>query len=333
MRSPTLKSLTICTCLALVGLSPAPSAARDVILAEPAHTVSLLPVYLAVQKGYFKDEEIDLTIQTMSNNAFVTAVLTGQAFAFLGSVDHNAFAKVNGKTLKAVSNVVGRPNTYIMVRSDLMPVTGELSQFLKGKRIAVAPYGRTPNNMLRYILSRMHLDPKNDVTLVEVETNVVPTTVGAKQADAGASQEPFISIGYKRGVWGQPVYSAASDLGPYTDTALSVRPESIEKEPALVRSMVRAMVRGLVYANAHRDEMVALARSEYPNASADDLDASLKRAFADDIFSADGFIPLEAWTTGEAVVRQGGILKEHVAYEDVIDMRFVNEIRTEMNIK
>ncbi len=217
-----------------------------------------------------------------------------QAFAFLGSVDHNAFAKVNGKTLKAVSNVVGRPNTYIMVRSDLMPVTGELSQFLKGKRIAVAPYGRTPNNMLRYILSRMHLDPKNDVTLVEVETNVVPTTVGAKQADAGASQEPFISIGYKRGVWGQPVYSAASDLGPYTDTALSVRPESIEKEPALVRSMVRAVVRGLVYANAHRDEMVALARSEYPNASADDLDASLKRAFADDIFSADGFIPLEA---------------------------------------
>jgi NitT/TauT family transport system substrate-binding protein len=213
-----------------------------------------------------------------------------------------------------------------------MPVTTELPVFLKGKRIAVAPYSRTPNNMLRYILSRMHLDPRNDVVLVEVETNIVPTTVGAKQADVGASQEPFISIGYKRGFWSQPVYSAAQDLGPYTDTALTVRLESVEKEAALVKSMVRAVTRGLVYANTHRDEMVALARVEYPNASPEDLDASLKRAFADNIFSADGFIPPEAWATGEAVVRQGGILKEHVPYEDVIDMRFVNEVRKELNI-
>ncbi len=323
----------VCAVLAIAGLGSRPSQARELILAEPAHTVSLVPIYLAIRKGYFTDAGIDLKLTTMSGTAFVSAVLTGQAFAFLGSVDHNAFAKVNGKELKAVSNVVGHPNTYFMARTDLLPVPADIPGFMKGKRIAVAPYGRTPNNMLRYILSKWGLDPSKDVILVEVDNSVTLTTVGAKQADIGVTNEPLISLGVKEGIWGQPFYDAAKELGPYTDTALSVRADTIEKDPAEVKAMVKAVMRGLIYTNTHRDEIVGFAKSEFPTVPQEQLEASLSRAFADNTFSDDGYIPPEAWATGEAVARQGGVLKEHVAYDSVVDMRFVNELRKEMNIK
>jgi NitT/TauT family transport system substrate-binding protein len=316
----------------ILGGMPQLATAEELVLTEPVHGVSFLPVYVAQRKGYFKDEDIDLKLLTMTGAAFVNAVISGQAFAFLGSVDHNAFAKVNGKDLKAVSNLVAHANIYLMSRLDLMPVTTDVPTFLKGKRIATQTYGRTPNNVLRYFLNKWKLEPGKDVTLIEVDTPVVPTVVKARQADAATSAEPFISQAKKQGIWGDPIFNTAKQLGPYADTAVSVRGDSIEKNPKLVRGLVKAVMRGLIYVNNHKGEMVEFSKAEFPTASQEDLEAALNRAFEDEIFSTDGFIPPQAWTTGEAVVRQANILKEPVGYDAVIDMRFVKELQKELGI-
>ncbi len=319
--------------LAALAMFPASSHARDVVLAEPVHYVGFLPIYVAQKKGYFKDEGIDLKISTMDGAAMIPSVVSGQAFALTASVDRNAQAKAAGKEVKAVVNLNGRANIYLMARKDLMPVSGDIATFLKGKRIAVTAFGGTPNNMLRYLLTQWKLEPGKDVTLVEVNAQpIVLVTVGANQADVGVSAEPFISQGVGKGIWGQPIY-AAKDLGPYADTAISVSGDSISKEPQLVRGLVKAVMRGLIYTNSHTGEMVDFAKAEFPTASQDDLKVSLDRTFADHIYSTDGFIPPEAWTTGEAVVRQAGILKQPVGYDDVIDMQFVKDVQKELNIK
>jgi NitT/TauT family transport system substrate-binding protein len=338
MRRPSRSCLaSLSSLLALAAalvFSPVSSRAADIVIAEPVHVFSFLPIYIAMRKGYFKDEGIDVKLETMSGGAFVTAVLDGEAFAFLGSVDHNAFAVANGRTLKAVSALVAHANIYLVARKNLMPVTTPLSVFLKGKRIATPAFGNTPNNMLRYLLAtKWHLKPGRDVTLLEVNSNAILPTVAAKQADVGVTDEPFISMGVKQGVWGEPIYDAATGLGPYTDTAVNVRGDSIANEPKLVKGLVKAVVRGLVYVNTHRDEMLGFAASEFPAAPKDSLKAMATRAFADDIFSHDGYIPPQAWATGEAVVRVPGILKKDVGYDEVVDMRFVKEAQNELGIK
>jgi NitT/TauT family transport system substrate-binding protein len=316
--------------LAVAAMFPSSSYARDVVLAEPVHYVGFLPIYVAQKKGYFKDEGIDLKISTMDGAAMITSVVSGQAFALTASVDRNAQAKVAGKEVKAVVNLDARANIYLMAREDLMPVQGDLASFLRDKRIAVTAFGGTPNNMLRYLLKQWKLEPGKDVTLVEVNSQpIVLVTVGAKQADVGVSAEPFISQGVRKAIWGQPIY-AAKDLGPYADTAISVSGDSIKNDPQTVRGLVKAVMRGLLYTNSHASEMLDFAKAEFPTASPEDLEASLNRTFADHIYSADGFIPPEAWTTGEAVVRQAGILKQDVGYDEVIDMQFVKDLQKEL---
>jgi NitT/TauT family transport system substrate-binding protein len=317
----------------LAGGTPDRGSARELLLAEPVHHVGFLPIYVARHKGYFKDEGIDLKTAVLAAGGFVNATLSGDAFAFIGSVDHNAFARTNGKSLTAVSNLLGRANIYMMARSDLPPFTGDLPAYLNGKRIAVGAYGGTPNNVLRYFLKRWNLDPRRDVTLIEVgNSSIVPASIKSKQADLGVSSEPFITQLYKQGLWTQPIFNAGKELGPFVDTAVSVRGDMLEKDPATVRSFVKAVVRALRYVDVNRDEMLAFAKTEFPTASEDDLKASLDRAFADGIFSTDGFITPESWTTGETIVREAGILKQPVSYKEVIDMRFVNEVKKELNI-
>ena len=36
---------------------------------------------------------------------------------------------------------------------------------------------------------------------------------------------------------------------------------------------------------------------------------------------------MQSWTTGASVVRDAGILKQDVAYADIIDMQFVKSIQ------
>jgi NitT/TauT family transport system substrate-binding protein len=338
MRSKPRRFL-ICAIAALTGLCatsalPERGAARELLIAEPVHHVGFLPIYVARHKGYFKDEGIDIKITVMVSPGFVNAVLTGDAFAFIGSVDHNAFARANGKALTAVSNLLGRANIYMMARTDIPPMTGDLPSYLKGKRIAVGNYGGTPNNVLRYFLKKWNLDPRQDVTLIEVGNSaIVPASIKSKQADLGVSSEPFITQLYKQGLWTQPIFNAGKELGPFVDTALSVRGDTLEKDPATVKSFVKAVVRALVYTDAHRDEMLAFAKTEFPTASEEDLTASLDRAFTDGIYSTDGFITKESWVTGETIVREAGILKQPVSYDEVIDMRFVDEVRKELGIR
>jgi NitT/TauT family transport system substrate-binding protein len=312
---------------------PSTSRARDLVLAEPVHYVGFLPIYVAQKKGYFADEGINLQVLTMEGPAMIPSVVSGRAFGLTASVDRNAQAKAGGREVKAVVDLNARANIYLMARRDLMPVSGDLPSFLRGKRIAVTLFGGTPNNMLRYLLTQWKLDPRKDVTLVEVNSQaIVLITVGANQAEVGVSAEPFISQGIGKGIWGQPIY-AARDLGPYADTAISVNGDSIRSEPQLVKGLVKAVMRGLVYTNDHRSEMLEFARAEFPTASQEDLEASLARAFADHIYSTDGFITPQAWAMGEAVVRQAGILKQDVGYDDVIDMQFVKAVQQELGMK
>src|SRR5262245_15750472 len=86
-------------------------AAREVLVAEPVHSTGYLPLYIAMAKGYFEDVTVKLvTIET--GGGHTNAVLSGQAFAFIGGPEHNAYAKAKGAELRAVVNCVDRGNIY-----------------------------------------------------------------------------------------------------------------------------------------------------------------------------------------------------------------------------
>jgi hypothetical protein len=61
----------------------------------------------------------------MVSPGFVNAVLTGDAFAFIGSVDHNAFARANGKELhRGQQSARSRISSATTGRRGVLPMPG-----------------------------------------------------------------------------------------------------------------------------------------------------------------------------------------------------------------
>jgi NitT/TauT family transport system substrate-binding protein len=307
------------------------AAAREVIVAEPVHSTGYLPLYVGMANGYFAEADVTVKILTIETGAGHTnAVLSGQAFAFIGGPEHDAFAKAKGAELRAVVHCVDRGNVYYCAAKGAEPTGTDWPAYLKGKSIALSQFGGTPNSITRYLLKKWNLDAKSDVTLVEIANSAVLSAVKSKQAQIGVATEPFVTQGVRQGIWAEPFFNVPKELGPYAYSTLNVRLESIQKEPELVRAFVRGMVKGLKFTYADPNAAADIAKKQFPTMPLEDLKATLDRSFKDQLWSKDGFISKEAWATGSAVVRDAGILKSDVKYEEIIDMSFVESVRTNL---
>src|SRR5580658_6654034 len=183
-RRRFLGSTAVLGVAALARPHVARAAAREIIVTEPVHSTGYLPLYVAMAKGYFDDVKVSiLTIETGSGHT--NAVLSGQAFAFIGGPEHNAFAKAKGAELRAIINCVDRGNNYFCAAPGFEPKNTDWPSYFKGKTIAVGPLGGTPNSILRYLLGKWKLDARRDVTLIETGNSATIAVVRAKQAQIG----------------------------------------------------------------------------------------------------------------------------------------------------
>jgi len=307
------------------------AAKHELLVAEPVHSTGYLPMYIAMAKDYFAEADISVKIVTIeTGSGHTNAVLSGQAFAFIGGPEHNAFAKAKGAELRAVVHCVDRGNVYFCAATGQEPKDKDWPSYFKGKSIALSPYGGTPNSILRYLLAKWKLDAKTDVTLQEVPNSAVPVTVKAGKATIGVSTEPMITQGIKQGFWSEPFFNIPKELGPYAYSTINIRQDSITKEPEVVRGFVRGMMKALKFLYANPGESAEIAKRQFPTMPLDDLKATLDRSFADEMWSKDGMISRAAWDTGKAVVMGANILKTDVKYEEIIDMSFVESVRASL---
>jgi ABC-type nitrate/sulfonate/bicarbonate transport system substrate-binding protein len=108
--------------------------------------------------------------------------------------------------------------------------------------------------------------------------------------------------------------------------------KTIQNDPKTVKGFVRAVMKGSKFAMdaANRTEIVAIGKKEVPTLGDADLGAIIDSAYKFKLWTVDGQITREMWTTALAVVRSTGILDKDIGYDDVIDMRFVAEVAKEM---
>jgi NitT/TauT family transport system substrate-binding protein len=322
----TFKPLALGAALACaLSASASAEAMKTLIVAEPAHNTGYLPLYIAIHKGWFAKDGLDVKVLALdSGSQHANAVLSGQAYAFIGGPEHDAFAALKGAQLRTIVNIVNRGNVYFEARKGMEPKPGQsMADYFKGKTIAVGQYGGTPNSITRYLLKKYHLDARKDVTLNEMSTSAILAAVRSGHDQIGVTQEPQIKQGQDAGIWGEPFINIPKMLGPYAYSTINVSFDVIKKDPETARKFTAVIVRALKYVYDDPAGAAEVAKQEFPTMKTDDLMATLKRSAADEMWSRDGNVTQQAWATAESVVLSAGILEKPVPYDQIFDNEFV----------
>jgi NitT/TauT family transport system substrate-binding protein len=314
---------------AFAGFGPAQAQAlKSFTVTEPVHSIDSLPFYAAIKNGYFKEAGLDLTlITTEGGGKHIAAVLAGDAQAYIGGPEHIAFVLAKGgEQLKAVVALSNRANAFLVARTGVeVPEGVPFLEQIRGKKIGVGTRGGTGYSIMLYLLENAGMDPRSDVTLVEIANEAGQlAAMQAGAVDMAMVTEPMITKGVQEGIWLPPFASMPKELGLFAWTTLNVPQTLIGSDPALVQAMVNATLKGLAYVTSDPEGARTIAREEFPTLPPADLEAMLVNTMENDMWQSDGAIPPEAWDKTKSIVTIAGLLKEDVPYENVFDPQFMS---------
>ena len=303
---------------------------KHLVIAEPVHLIGYLPLYMAQREGYFKEQGLDIKIISATGGTHVTAVISGSAWGVIGGVDSSALGNVNNSDpVTGFVNVVNRANVYLFAVNGQVPASSsdaDLKAFLKGKKIISGRYGGTPDLLTRYLLLHLGLDPQKDVQLIENnDASTVNAMMKSGVGQIGNGAEPQIIEGISQGISGEPFYKFP-DMGDFSYSVMGTKKSTIEKDPATVQKFTNAIVKALKTVQNDKALTKKDLKLEFPTLSDQDIQASLDRAYADQLWSPDGYISEKAVQNDMDMLVQTGIYKSTYSYDTLVDMQFVNQV-------
>ncbi|MGZ9143785.1 MAG: ABC transporter substrate-binding protein, partial [Candidatus Binatia bacterium] len=149
----------------LVGLTilttgdPAPAAER-VMIATPSRGLFEFPVVVAMRKGFYRDEGIEVDKIQMQPAIGVKALMSGDV-DYLLAWGSALRAAVSGVPIKAVLGFAGRPLHVLIARPEI-----KTPKDLKGKIIGVDSVAGTVDYLSRVAVRHFGFEPEKDVKII-----------------------------------------------------------------------------------------------------------------------------------------------------------------------
>jgi NitT/TauT family transport system substrate-binding protein len=207
------------------------------------------PIFLARDKGFFKDEGIDISILA-GEGSTVTVKLVGNGTADFGYAAADQALMAYAKGLPVVSTAVILQKNPVAV---IFPTASGIKKLtdLYGKTLGV-PTLSVSEKQWRYVEKLNKID-NSKIHQVSLGTGIAQM-IEAKKVDAAVGF--FFNDGLKVVSDGTPTsWILLSDVGlPIYSTAMITSEEMIQKKPDLVHRFMRAFLKGWTYALAHEQE-------------------------------------------------------------------------------
>ncbi len=208
-----------------------------------------LPLTIAEQLGYFKDEGLDVTIVDFAGGSrALQAVVGGSADVVSGAFEHTIAMQLKGQPMRAFVLQGAAPQIVLGVNPKTMPDFKSVAD-LKGKKIGVTAPGSSTNIVANFVLAKAGLKP-TDVSFVGVGAgNGAVAAMRSGQIDAISNLDPVITLLARSGdlkiVSDTRKMDEAEKVfgGPMPAGCLYAPQGFLDKNPNTAQALVNAMVR------------------------------------------------------------------------------------------
>lgn len=208
-----------------------------------------LPLTVAEQLGYFKDEGLEVEIVDFAGGSrALAAVVGGSADVVSGAFEHTINMQFKGQPMRAFVLQGRAPQIVLGVNPKTMPDFKSIAD-LKGKKIGVTAPGSSTNVMLNFVLAKAGLKP-SDVSIIGVGAgNGAVASMRAGQIDAISNLDPVITLLKRSGdlkiVTDTRILAESEKVfgGPMPAACLYAPQPFIDKNPNTVQALTSAIVR------------------------------------------------------------------------------------------
>jgi NitT/TauT family transport system substrate-binding protein len=327
--------LTAFFCLGGFSLPAHAQAQRKVKMTIPVVAHSMTPVYVAQSKGFFSDEKLDLDItSTGGGGPDIRALIAGDVEFSFTTGDNVILAQQEGKRLLMVMSglnkvfinwAIHREAAKAKGISESTPLTDKIKA-LKGLTVGVTNPGALTAHLAAFVIRKAGYNPQQDVQIIPIGAG--PTWLAAlenRKVDVALTAPPVPETAISRGFAIMLINNTKGEdpsIPEFLMETLVARPDTVAKEPDLIRRMVRALTRANQWALKSTPEQVADALKPALSATTPELLLSGAKSVLPAL-SPDGRTSERSVQITQDILEQAGILKKRVAYSEVVTNEFL----------
>jgi len=272
----------------LFAAAGAGAAGQPVKIGSSVRSIFSLPLYVADQKGYFKDEGLDAEVIFFNGGPPATAALLGGSVQFISASLENQI-KVNkrGETVQSVMTMQSDFSGALVIKKEIADKLGRAPTVadVKGLRVGTLARGGYADMAARYLFAKAGLDPDRDVSLIPVRGyDKVMAAAEEGSLDASLMVEPWQTLAVEgTGKW---VYVVEMTRGQGPDVfqdmgyvTLQTTHAVSDGQPELTGKVVRALVKAEAYIRepGNIDDLVQVALKVFSNSDPGALKASIQK--------------------------------------------------------
>jgi NitT/TauT family transport system substrate-binding protein len=213
---------------------------KKVTFGISATNVNYLPFFVALQKGFYREEGIDLQVIYMASTLTSKTVLTGDV-DYSGAVSGVVGAAVQGQPLKVVMFTVARPLLFLISKKEITQ-----PEQLKGKTIAGSTPGASATLLAAHALRHFGLEPGRDVAIMPMGGSAAGryAILESGAVDASVLSVPENIIAQDKGFRELLFFG---DIIELPQTGIGASDRKIRENPDEVYRMIRATLRGIMF--------------------------------------------------------------------------------------
>ncbi len=302
---------------------------KTVVLNEVAHSIFYAPMYVAIEKNYFKDEGIELELVTgFGADKTMTALLANEAdIGFMGP-ESTIYTYQEGSTDDIINfaQLTQRAGNFLVSRDEILDFDWNM---LADKTVIGGRTGGMPQMVFEYILKEKGMDPEMDLT---IEQNIDFSSTSAAFT-SGIGQftiefEPSATKLEQEGA-GYVVSSLGVESGYVPYTAFCAKNSYIEENPEIVQGFTDAIQKGLDFCIDHTPEEIAsVIQPQFSDTDLDTLTRIVARYYEQDTWKEDLTFSEESFDLLQEILESAGELNERVDYKALVNTEFASKATT-----
>lgn len=293
-------------------------------LAEVTHSVFYSPLYVAIEKGYFQDENIDIElILTPGADKVSTAVLSKDVQIGLAGAESAIYVYEKNKKdyLQIFCGLTKRDGQFIISKNKEDNFTLEN---LYGKEILVGRSSGMPALNFLNALKNENIDSSK----IKINYNIdFASLSGAFIGGTGDYVNLFEpnALKLEQEEYGHVVASIGMLSGEMPYTTFYARKSFIEENHDIIKGFTKAINRGLKFVKDNDEYTIAkIILKQFPDTSLNDLAKIIKRYKDADSYLDNYYISEKLLTNLEDLLIDYDLINDYVPYNKLILKQKIN---------
>lgn len=327
------KIISLFTCLLLICFTPLMGCGTDknsnkIRLSEVTHSIFYAPLYVAINKGYFKDAGLEVSLANAGGaDKVMTSIASKSADIGLMGPEATIYCHVSGqKDYPVIFGQLTKRDGSFLVSKKAEP-NFKWSD-TAGKHVLAGRKGGVPAMTLQYVMNNAGVDTSSTATF---DTTVAfDMMVGAFEGDDSIDYctmfEPVASE-YVAAGKGHIVASVGKDSGEVPYTAFSASKSYISANRDKIKTFLSCVYEGYKFMISSTPEVVAeVLLPSFIGTPVTSIAAAIKSYIEIDAWCSSPVMTEVSFNRLQDIMENAGTLDSRADYKVAVDNSIANEI-------